>query len=115
MPFSPITVNAKNYVASGSSGRYMYDGVSFGDPLDYFKISGGTYNSKTKNVTGGVTRHFEKTVTQPNGQDVVKTCVVSLSVVCSKDFSSTELDGLADDISDFLTVATIDRWMNGEQ
>jgi len=112
MPFSPITVNNKTFVQSGSN-RYMLSTVAFGQPLNYIKVSGGTQRSATSSVTASVTRVIEKDVVVA-GSTVRKSCTVQLVVQTTPDFTSGDIDGMASDISEFLTNATLDRVLNGE-
>lgn len=112
MPFSPITVNTKTFVQSGTN-RYMLNSVSFGQPLNYFKVSGGTSRAKEGGVTASVTRVIEKDVVVA-GSTVRKSCTVQLVIQTSPEFSSGDVDVMASDISEFLTIATLDRVLNGE-
>lgn len=112
MPFSPITAQTKQYLQSGD-GRYMLSSVTFGAPLDYFRVSGGSISAKTNAVNASVSRVLEKDVIVA-GSTVRKSCTVQLLIQASRDFTSANVDSLVADINEFLTTATLDRILNGE-
>lgn len=113
MPFAPITVNTKTFNQSGD-GRYMLSTVTFGQPANYFTVKGGSLNKDRSAFTAAVTRTLEKDVTE-NGVTRRKSCSVQLIITSpNTGFTSTEIDGLASDIDQFLTSSTLDRVLNGE-
>lgn len=113
MPYGNITVNAKTFIPSGGAGRYVRDTVTFGAPMDYLRVSGGSRNSKTQVTSAAVTRVLEKDVTV--GSDVTRRqCTLSLVASVPQGFDSSEIDAMALEISEFLTPAVITRWLLGE-
>jgi hypothetical protein len=113
MPFAPITVNTKTFTQAGD-GRYMRNTVTFGNPSDYFTIKGGSRSRDGSVFTAAITRVLEKDVLQ-NG--ITSRRAMSVQVIISVPpfgFTSADADSLALDISEFLTVATVDRLMAGE-
>lgn len=113
MPFAPISVNTKTFNQAGD-GKYMLSSVTFGSPANYFTIKGGSLSRDRKLVVSSVSRNLEKDVTV-NGDTVRLTGSVQLVIsIPSSGFTSTEIDVLTSDISEFLTTATLDRLMAGE-
>lgn len=112
MPFGTITVNTKTF-ESRTPGSYSLSTVVFGQPNNEFRIRGAS-QSKDGVLRSTVTRLLEKDVVV--GSDTVRRqCVVTLSVSSPPtDFTGSEIDGLASDISEFLTASTISRLMQGE-
>jgi hypothetical protein len=92
----------------------MLSTVSFGSPANYFTVKGGSLSKDRKLVTAAITRIFEKDVTV-DGVTVRKSASVQL-IISAPDsgFTSTEIDVLASDISEFLTGANLDRILAGE-
>lgn len=113
MSFHPISVSTKTW-NQVSSGKYMDSAVTFGSPANYIQISGGKLNSKTGLTTATVSRVQQKDVTV-GGTTTRQTCSVQCVIQIPSGFTTTEVDALALTISDFLTVATLERLLQGEQ
>lgn len=112
MPFSPITAQNMQYIQSGE-GRYMLSSVTFGAPLNFFRVSGGTFNPKTGAVNAAISRVFEKNVTVA-GATSRKACTIQLLLQATRDFSSADIDYVIADMNEFITPAVLDRILNGE-
>lgn len=114
MPFSPITVGANSWTQSGPTGRYMLSTLSFGDPLNYFQVSGcSPVKGKPGTVAGGVTYVFEKDVTV-NGITTRRRLTLQTIITADPGITAIEVDASLQSVSDWLTPATINRIMNGE-
>lgn len=113
MPFSPITVNTKTFNASGD-GRYMLSTVTFGSPQNYFTVKGGSLTKDRKSVVATITRVLQKDVTVNSVTSRLSASVQLIISVPDTGFTSTEVDGMASDISEFITAAILDRIMSGE-
>lgn len=118
MSFHPISTTvggAKTWNESGS-GVYSESTVLFGSPRSYFKITRGTPNSKTGLTTCSVSRVLEKDVTI-NGVVSRKAMSVTLQIAVPTvpDFTTGTVDDAAALISEFLTPASLDRILKGEQ
>lgn len=112
MPFGSITSGTTTFEPR-DLGTYTKSTLSFGDPDDSFLIRGATKTADP--LRASVSRVFQKDVTV-GGQTVRKTCTVTLSVVCPpSDFTPTEIDNLAGDISTFITASTVTRLLMGER
>lgn len=112
MPFGNITVNTKTFEPR-QPGTYTLNTVTFGQPSNEFRIRGAT-PSKDGLLRTSVTRVLERDVVV-GSSTVRKQCVVTLSVASPvADFTGSEIDGLASDISEFITASTISRLMQGE-
>lgn len=114
MPFGNITVNTVTYEPR-QPGYYSKSGLSFADPTNEFRLRGGSVN-KNGQRTCNVSRVLQKDVTV-SGNTVRKQASVSVTVIVDDGphFTPAELDGLASDISEFLTTSTVSRLMVGEQ
>lgn len=113
MSFHPITVSTKTWNEAGP-GRYMDSTVTYGSPLNYIQISAGTRSSKTKVTSGAVSRVFQKDVTVGSTTER-RTASVQLVIQIPDGFTAAEIDAMALTISDFLTVANLDRILLGER
>lgn len=112
MPFGSITVNTKTFDPR-TPGTYSRSTVVFGQPSDEFRIRGAS-SGKDGILRASITRLLEKDVVLPSGT-VRRQAVVTLSITTpSTDYTGTELDGLASDISEFATATTISRLLQGE-
>lgn len=112
MPFGDIVVNTKTYQPR-QPGYYSESTINFGDPINEFRLSGAT-RDKNGLLRSSVTRLLEKDI-DVNGSEVRKQLIVTLSISSpASDFTGTEIDGLAADISEFLTASTVSRLMQGE-
>jgi hypothetical protein len=110
MPFGNITAQTITYEPR-SPGIYTRSSVTFGQPDNSFVVRGAP---KGDPLRASVSRVLQKDVTI-GGQTVRKTATVTLSIVTpSSDFTATELDSLASDISEFITSATASRLLQGE-
>jgi hypothetical protein len=113
MPFGPISVNTKTFNEAGE-GRYVLSTITFGDPSNYFTIKGGALTKDRKAVSAAVTRILEKDVTV-NGETSRRSASVQLVMsIPPQGFTSTEIDVLASDISEFITSAVLNRILSGE-
>lgn len=112
MTFNPISVNSKTY-GLRAPGSYVLSTAVFSDPLNEFRIRAGS-KTKAGEYTFGVTRYLQKDVTE--GSAVVrKNATVTISVsLPATGFSVADVDGLASDLSEFLTTETISRLLQGE-
>lgn len=114
MPFSPITVGANSWVQSGPLGRYALSTSNFGDPLNYFQVSGcSPVKKKPGTVAGGVTSVFEKDITVSGITKRVRS-TVQVIITVDTGITSTDVDGQLQSISDWATTAILNRIMNGE-
>lgn len=113
MSFHPISVSTKTWNESGP-GKYMDSTVTFGNPANYIQISGGKRNSKTLSTTTAISRVLQKDITVAS---VTKryTASVQLVIQAPDGFTTTELDAMVLSISDFITVANLERMLQGEQ
>lgn len=112
MPFGTITVNSKTFEPR-SPGYYSLDTVVFGQPSNEIRIRGAG-KSSDKLLRCSITRVLEKDVVV--GSDTVRkqaTVVLSITTPAS-DFTGTEMDTLASDISEFVTASTVSRMLQGE-
>ncbi len=110
MPFGTITSQTVNF-APRADGRYTKSTLSFGDPDDSFVVRGA---SKSDPLRPSVSRVLQKDVTV-GGVVVRKTATVTVSIVTpSSGFTAAEIDSLATDLSNFLTVDTVTRLTMGE-
>lgn len=113
MPFSPIVVNTKTFNQAGD-GRYLLSTVSFGSPLEYLQIKGGSLTKDRQNIVWTVSKVLQKDVTV-NG--VTERRQSSLQLICTSPvtgFTTAEFDAGASDISEFLTTSTLNRLFAGE-
>jgi hypothetical protein len=113
MPFGTITVNTVNYEPR-TPGIYVKSGVTFDQPTDEFRIRGAS-SSKSNVVSSTVTRVLQKDITV-GATTERRNVTVSLNVVLPSlgGFTAAEIDGMASDISEFLTTTTISRLLQGE-
>lgn len=118
MSFHPISTTVGGAKAWNESGPGVYaeSTVQFGQPRSYLKITRGTPNNKTGLTTCSISRILERDVTV-NGVVSRKALSVSLqiSVPNLPDFTTVQVDDAAGLISEFLTSATLDRILKGEQ
>lgn len=112
MSFHPITVNSKTFNQAGD-GKYMLSTVSFGQPLNYFKISGGSRNSKSGVTSAAISRVLEKDVVV-DGRTIRRNMTVQVIVQLSDGFTSAEADTVLGDIDGFIAIGVLDRILNGE-
>lgn len=113
MPFGTITVNTKSY-APRDAGVYVLSTAQFGDPLNEFRLRPGTKN-KAGATTTSVTRLFQKDVTVGSAVER-RQAIVTLNVAIPSvgGITTAEVDGLASDISEFITQDTLSRLLQGE-
>lgn len=118
MSFHPInttTGGAKVWYETGA-GTYSESTVLFGAPRSYLKITRGKPNPKTGLTTCSLSRVLEKDVT--NAGVVSRpsmTVSIQIAVPQSVDFTTTVVDEAVGILSEFLTAATLDRVLKGEQ
>jgi hypothetical protein len=110
--FAPITVNTKTFNQAGE-GRYLNALTGFGQPADYFLIKGGS-RSKSGNTVAAISRVTEKDVTVNGVTSRLSASLQLVATVPPNGFTSTEVDAMLLDISEFLTAATGNRWLSGE-
>lgn len=113
MAFPPITVNTRTFNQS-SDGRYVLSTVTFGTPSNYIQIKGGSLSKDRKLITAAITRVLEKDVTVGTTVQRRSASVQCIIQVPATGFTSAELDAMASDISEFITVANLDRVLSGE-
>jgi len=124
MSFNTITTNSKTFNSlNDGSGRGLYglNTLGFGDPIDRFKIAGGTL---TTGLQYGVRQRFSNsTVTRLLANDVVvgsETIRSQSSVLvqfqANENTSIAQLLSLTDDIYDFVNQTDVlNRLLQGEQ
>jgi len=111
MPFGTITAQTQTYDPR-SPGIYTRTSVGLGQPDNSFVIRPAS--SKADPLRASVSRVIQKDVVV-GGSTVRKTATVTVScVVPSADFTSTEVDSLVADISEFITATSITRILQGE-
>lgn len=111
MPFGTITSQTVSF-GPRNPGIYADTAVTFGSPTNEFRIRPATAPSKDGNMRASITRVLEKDTGSPA---VRKACVVTLSINIPKSgFTSTEVDSLATDLSNFVTADTVSRILQGE-
>lgn len=113
MSFHPITVSSKTWNEAGP-GRYMDSAVTYGNPLNYIQVSGGTRNSKTGTTSAAISRVQQKNVTV-GSETFLRTASVQLVIQITDGFTASEVDAMVLTISDFINVATLDRILLGEK
>lgn len=112
MPFGPITAQTKTYEPR-QPGVYSLSTVVFGQPLNEYRIRGASL-SKDNLLRSSVSRVLEKD-SVVNGVTTRKSAIITLNITApTSDFTGSELDSLAEDISVFLTASTVSRLMQGE-
>lgn len=113
MSYGDITVNTKTYEPR-AAGVYSESTVTLGDPQNQFRLRAPSGVSRDGLLRGSVTRVLEKDVTV--GDDVErKQAVVTLQVATPPaDFTGSDLDGLASDISEFVTADIVSSLLQGK-
>lgn len=96
-------------------GRYMNSNVTFGDPRDFFTISGGTYNKKTGLTTASVSRTIEKEVANAGGGTSVQAMSVQVIIQVPVGFNTTEIDTTLQQSSTLVTGELLERILQGEE
>lgn len=111
MPYGTISSQSVDY-APRSPGSYVKSTNSFGQPDNSFVIRAAT--PKSDPLRASVSRILQKDVVV--GSDTKrKTATVTLSIVVpSADFTATEIDSMALDLSNFISTDTITRLFMGE-
>lgn len=113
MSFHPITLATKTWNEVGP-GRYMDSSVTFGAPLNYIQLKPGSFNQKTKTTSAAITRVLQKDVT--SGSAVTRNSAsASLIYQFGPGFTTAELDALASNISDWITVANLELLLLGNR
>lgn len=113
MPFGSITVNAKTYEPR-VPGFYVLSTVSFGQPTNEFRLKGATQSSKDGLTRASITRVLEKDVVVGT-QTVRKQAIVTLTIATpTADFTTSEIDAMISDQSEFATGSTLSRLLQGE-
>lgn len=113
MPFGPIVVNSKTFNQSGD-GRYNLSTLTFGQPSNFFSVKGGSLTKDRSNVVAAISRTFQKDVTVNGTTTRLSASAQLVITVPSTGFTSTEIDVLASDISEFVSASTLDRVLAGE-
>lgn len=111
MPYGVIVLQTLNYEPR-LPGTYALSTLNFGDPTNEVRVNGAK-KGKDGNYRGSVTRVLHK-VTGTGADEVLHSMVMSLSLSADTEFTATEMDSAATDISEFLTTDTITRLMAGE-
>lgn len=112
MPFGDIISQSKTY-SPRSPGYYVDNTLSFGDPLNEYRIKGAT-ESRDGLLRSTTTRVLQKDVTVEGETQRLQASVQLLIAVPQSGFTAAELDSLAEDISTFFTAGTITRLLQGE-
>ncbi len=113
MPFGSITVNSKTF-APRDPGTYANTTVGFGQPEDELRVRGSVTTSKDGLLRGSITRVLEKDIADGSDQ-VRKQLIVNVTVsVPPSGFTATEIDECLLEISEFATVDTVTRILQGE-
>lgn len=115
MPFGTITSQTVSYEPR-QPGIYSKSGLSFDMPANEYRIKGAGRSSKSNQiVTATVTRYLQKDVAVGTAMER-RNCVATLSLQlpAGGGFTATELNSLVEDISSFITDATVSRLLQGE-
>lgn len=111
MPFGQITAQTLTYDPR-DDGHYVRSTVAFGQPDNSFVVRGA--NTRVEPLRASVSRVLQKDIIV-GGNTIRKTATVTFAIVCpSADFTASELDSLATDISEFITSNTATRLLMGE-
>jgi hypothetical protein len=113
MPFGDITIGSKTYKPS-IPGSYRESNTTYDGPVEEIRISGAT-PTRGGNLVGTVRYILEKDVS--TGDDVNRRqALVSFEVRVDRlgGFTTTEMDQMVSTISDFITVETLSRILQGE-
>jgi hypothetical protein len=113
MPFGSIVVNSKTFTPQGE-GRYGLSTLSFGDPANYLSVKGGQLTKDKSAYSAAVSRTLQKDVTIGSNTSRLSASVQLVISVPKQGFTSTEIDVLASDLSEFLTSSVLDRILSGE-
>lgn len=113
MPFGPIVVNSKTFNQQGD-GRYGLSTLSFGDPANYFTVRGGQLNKARTDIISAVTRTLQQDVTVGTSTQRLTATAQLIWTVPKQGFTSTNMDILTSDISEWVTAAILDRIYAGE-
>lgn len=111
MPFGTITTQTLTYDPR-SPGKYIRSTVNYGQPTNEFFISGSRVG-KDKKIRYSFGRVLEKDVVV-NGVTLREGTVVTIAVQSTPNFTTTEIDSLITDCSEFATVATLSRMAQNE-
>lgn len=115
MPFGTLTLQAQTYEPR-KPGVYSKTGVNFSDPQDALVVRGAV-PSKSNLLTCQVVRQKQKDVTDPVSGKVRRTSATVTTIIqttADSGFTPAELDSMATDNSEFITVSTVSRMMQQE-
>lgn len=114
MPYGTISSQSLDYTPR-NTGVYSLSTTDFSSPQNEYRMRGGVIR-KDKSIGAGVTRVLQKDLvvgeTTKRLQAVVS---LSITVPSTGGFSPSELDGLALDLSNFVTADTVSRLLQGEE
>lgn len=111
-PFGDITVNGKTYNPV-TPGVYQENSVDYNSPADEIRISGARTKSSSSGITCSASRFLGK-VDPETEKQYIAAVQVEMRVPKDGDFTTTEIDTLVSEVSEFLTPVTISRMLRGE-
>lgn len=111
MPFGALTLNTATYNPR-KDGVYVLSTVTFGDPSNELRIYPALKPDKNGALRATIVRVTEK----EDAEDKRFPALVTVSVAIPDNglFTAADVDGMLDDISDFVTTDTITRVLQGE-
>lgn len=113
MPFGNITIGSKAFTPT-IPGTYRGSNTTYDGPVEELRVTGAT-PTRGGNLVGTIRYILEKDVT--TGDDVERRqALVSVEIRVDRKggFSTTELDSMVSILSDFITVDTLSRILQGE-
>lgn len=116
MSFHPISLTLPTATVWNESGpgKYMLSTVTFGSPADYISINPGSRSNKQARTNAAVSRLMQKDVTV-NSVTSRRTMSMQLVLQIDDGFTATELDNSLIQLNEFVTVASLNRILNGER
>lgn len=117
MPFAPITatVDAVNYIYNQSgSGRYMRNDIGFGQPRDFIRMTAGSKNKGSDQVTAAIAHFREVATITPGGGSVMVPLYVQNVVTIGPSWTASDVDFSLKLISEVATVDMLNRLLSGE-
>lgn len=114
MSFHPIVLGTNTWNQSGPPGRYILSTSTFGSVENSFRITGGRTNKKSGVTTAAVTRYLESDITI-GGLTVRQPGVITLGFQVPKGFPVQALDDMTGQLSDLVTLAFLNRLLDGTQ
>lgn len=112
MPLTAITVNSKTFNPS-QTGRYLLSTLTWGQPLNYFKLTPGT-TSNNGITTMSTSRIIQKDVVVGDKTER-RQLSVQLIVQTTGDFTTAEINGAVSDIDAYTDEPSLNYQLNGGQ